>query len=237
MRVRIAAVKLHCTGNRRLATLRNVVFTLASLVAVAGLSSPRISAATIGPSCGSCYGATYTLSETLLSSTKNTSTYQVTYSINTKGYIYNATDYIQQVAVKISDSVISSSLVSAPLGGKWTLHNTGLSSNGCSGNGGGFICASDGTSAVANGSTYTWVFDIKINGTISSTESIKANYSPANGIIVSEDIPEDLQPPTGPVPEPTVLSLLVGGVGVWAWSRRRGNKNPPGPSTQPPQIV
>jgi hypothetical protein len=217
--------------------LKYTVFTLALMVALAGLSSPRLSAATIGPSCGSCYGATYTLSESLLSSTKTTSTYQVTYSINTKGYIYNATDYIQQVAVKISNNVISSSLVSAPLGGNWTLQNGGLNSSGCSGSGAGFICASDGTSAVANGSTYTWVFDIQTNGTIASTEMIKANYNPAAGILMSENIPEDLLPPTGPVPEPTVLSLLVGGIGVWAWSRKRGNTKPPGPSTQPPQVV
>jgi hypothetical protein len=208
--------------------LRTQILTLAVLAAVVSVLSPSLSAATIGPSCGSCYGATYTLTETLLSSSKGTSTYAVTYQINTKGYIYNATDYIQQVAVKISSSIISASLVSAPAGGSWTLQNGGLSNGGCSGKGSGFICASDGTSAVANGSTYTWVFDIKIQGNISSTESIKANYNPENGIIVSEDVPEDFGPTPGPVPEPTVLSLLGGGIGVWAWSRRRGTTKPPG---------
>ena len=210
--------------------MRNQILTLAVLVAAVSVLSSGLSGATIGPSCGSCYGATYTLTETLLSSSKGTSTYAVTYQINTKGYIYNATDYIQQVAVKISDNVISASLVSAPAGGSWSAPqlNSGLNNSGCSGSGSGFVCTSDGSSAVANGSTYTWVFDIKIQGTISSTESIKANYNPANGIIVSEDIPEDFGPTPGPVPEPTVLSLLGGGIGVWAWSRRRGATKPPG---------
>jgi hypothetical protein len=158
-----------------LSSIKCLTLTLLSGL-VCLLSCPNGSAATIGPHCGSCYGTTSALTENL-SSIKTTSSYQVT-------YIYSPAEYIHQVAVKISRS----KLVSVPGEAIGTLHPGVLSSFGCSGSGANFICGSGGASAVANGSDYTWVFDIPKKGTISSTESIKANYDTAN-VILSDDTP------------------------------------------------
>jgi hypothetical protein len=141
------------------------------------LNCPNVSPATIGPRCGSCYGATSALTEYLQSSIKTTPSFQVK-------YIYSPAEYVHQVAVKISRN----NLVSLPLEANWALHPGLLSSLGCSGSGANFICASGGTSAVASSSSSTWVFDIPKKGSASSTESIRANYDTAN-IILSDDTP------------------------------------------------
>jgi hypothetical protein len=179
---------------------------------------------TIGPVCGSCYGATYTLNYLgLVSSTATTETYRIEYIIETLGYSRDGltpgptTDYLRSVAIKVSDSVYSAALFNAPSGGAWTVFsNTGLSNNNCSGGGGGWVCAQDGTSAVADGSTYTWVFDVTMAAgslfTGSQQASIKANWDPANGIITSERIS---------VPESAGVELLLGVAGLCLVFRRK----------------
>ncbi len=181
----------------------------------------------IGPSCGSCYGGTYTLTNLgLLGSTATTETYRIQYDINTSGYTGAATDYIQSVAIKVSSGPVWASLFSAPGGvGIWRVFsNRGLNNSNCSSGGTGYVCAQDGNFAIANGTTYTWVFDvIMARGSLLSgvnAASIKANYNPPSGIIVSENITLG-----GQIPEPASVSLLMGGIGIWGYSRYRARKN------------
>jgi hypothetical protein len=150
--------------------LSTTILTFTLLGGLVCLSrQPSVSAATIGPICGSCYGTTDTLPENVLSSTKATSAYQVP-------HVDSAAGYVQQVAVRI--------LVSAPGGPDWTTQSGAMSGLGCSGSSAGFICAPPGTSAS------TWIFDMKNKGGISSPESIKANYDRAKDTNLPEENPE-----------------------------------------------
>lgn len=205
-----------------------------AILALSLAAAGALQAGTIGPNCQSCYGATYTLTNLgLWGSTNSTQTYRIKLAINTTGYNGGTnhsvlTDYIQSVAVKVTNNVLSASLVSDPFG-TWTLFsNSGLSNAGCNGHGKGFVCAqTTSMQNVTDGSTYSWVFDIQMakNGLMTTGDSIKANYDcvgggytncNSNGTLVSEDI--DLG---GVVPEPATFGLLAGGVGVWMWSRRK----------------
>lgn len=198
--------------------------TLTLLLSVL-FSCASLQAGTIGPSCGSCFGGTYTLTNLgLVTSTATTQTFQISYVIDSTGYTGSSTNYIQQVAVKVASSVTGASLVSAPAGiGFWNVSLNNISNNGCTGGGSGWVCADDGNHAPV-GAVYTWIFNIQVpTGTLftgTNQASIQANYNPPMGLIVSEDI--TLGPPRQ-VPEPTsgALSLLVGGLGVWCWSRYR----------------
>lgn len=126
---------------------------LAGLVCL--LSRTAGSAATIGPRCGSCFGAS-SLSENLAT------------------HLYSPAEYVHQVAVKISrNNLVSSSSVS-----NGTLQAGILSGIGCPGSSANLICAAGGAA----------VFDIPRKGTVSSTESIKANYDTAD-IIFSDITP------------------------------------------------
>jgi hypothetical protein len=182
---------------------------------------------TIGPSCGSCFGSTYTLTNLgLVGSTATTQTYRIQYDINTAGYVnISSGHYIQQVAIKISNTASAATLVSAPGGaGSWSLHvNSGLANAGCTGAGSGFICAADAANAPANGATHTWIFDVTTpaGGLLTglNASSIKANYNPPMGLLVSEAITLG-----APVPEPAALSLLLGGLGVWGYTRYRSRR-------------
>jgi hypothetical protein len=205
--------------------IRNVAIRLALVIAVA--SGSALHAGTLGPVCGSCYGSTYTLDNLgVASSTATTETWRIKYTINTNGYDFSPADYISSVAVKVG-SPITASLESTTAPGTWTVHLQGLSNNDCQGGADVWVCAEDGTTAVANGSTYTWTFLVKLakGGLFDDVNEagIKANYESltANvGRVVSESI--TLGSPTGgEVPEPAALSLLIGGLGVWMWSRRR----------------
>lgn len=204
-------------------------FTFLRIIATSALFSIFPSwADSIGPTCGSCYGATYTLTNLgLISSTATTETYRIQYDINTAGYTGAATDYIQSVAIKVSSNAVWASLHSAPGGvGIWTVFsNRGLNNSNCSNGGTGYVCAQDGNYAVADGSTYTWVFNIIMaRGSLltgANAASIKANYNPPNGIIVSENIT------MGQIPEPATVSLLIGGIGFWGYTRFRARKNTP----------
>ena len=198
-------------------------------------SSVALEAASIGPNnCpnNSCFGSIYSLTDLgVIGSTATTQTRRWDFTINTAGFTGLATDYIQQVAIKVTSSVLSFSLFAAPGGpGNWSLFaNSTVSNNGCQINGGsGFSCA--GTTAVIAqgnaqvGGTLTWVFDIQANNnTWLASAPIKANYNPANGLITSETITGLFNPPPPPnqVPEPMTVGLLVGGIGVWLFTQRR----------------
>jgi hypothetical protein len=192
------------------------------------LAAPAM-ANSIGPNCGTCQGAIYTLtynptpvSTGSVTVIKNgvptvvaTQTFQVTLTINTAGYSGGGT-FIDNTAIKVSSTVFiaGSSLVSAPGGvGAWSFAFGGLNANGCSGSGSGFTCEDAtitglGGPAPVPGPTYSWVVNFQIpTGTLITSvlgATIKARYVDNSGnkvgALVSEGI--DLQPFTPPPPPP-----------------------------------
>ena len=185
------------------------------------------SAGTIGPSCGSCFGGTYSLNGSLLNSNGGNETWRFTYTLQTQSVGTSNVSYISSIAAKVTSDVISASTVSNPTGGTWSNPkiDTGLNNSGCSGSGSGWVCiAWSSGSRLLTGSTaaasYSWVFDVTMaSGSLLADASIKANFDPANGKILSEKIS---------VPEgglPLEFPLLLSGVGGWMfYSRRRSSK-------------
>src|SRR4029453_14437272 len=156
--------------------------------------------------------------------------YLVRLLIDSSGYNGGpATDYIQSVAVKVASSILlTSSLVSTTAPGNWTYHDGGLANGGCDGSGSGFAWADSPDNLALVGSTYQWIFDIKVADAgdwllAAGAASIKVNYDPANGIIVSK--PLRAQPNQDccnhDAPEPQPLVLIGLGLFVLAAIRRR----------------
>lgn len=112
--------------------------------------------------------------------------------------------------------------------GSWFTTTSSLSNSGCGGkNEGAFVCTSGPGIDIAQGDTYTWVWDFTgISGSLDSVDGVHigANYGPHNGLIVSET--GATAGPMTPTPEPStgVLALLgFGLVGVsLAFRRSRG---------------
>ena len=141
------------------------------------------------------------------------------------------TDYIQGVATKAASSILAtSSLVSTTAPGTWGfLANSGLA-NGCSGGGSGFACSQSADALAIVGTTYEWIFDIKVANAgdwllAPGAASIKVNYDPHQGIIVSEPITLQNNPNCciHDVPEPQPLALLGLGLFALVAIRRRFN--------------
>ncbi|HET7874977.1 MAG TPA: hypothetical protein VFN71_05580 [Methylomirabilota bacterium] len=217
------------------------IFAIA-LMALGGLllasAGPAV-ADPIGPTCGTCQGATYQL--TYSGSAEPDAdplheTFRISLIIDTSGYSGGGS-FIHDVAIKVTanfDAGESASLFSAP-SGSWALDgvNSGIDASGCSGSGGGFVCAEHSGSgeSVPNG-TYTWIFDITIdNGTLFTgllESSVKARYVDASGAkvgdLVSENITLQVElPPLPPIPAPaTVILLGLGVLGLGVGVRLRG---------------
>lgn len=200
-------------------------------------------AGTIGPSCGTCSGAIYTLTYSYASQSPTQDVVLVTYTINTSGWTPTGNNagapyHIDNVAVKVSSSILGGVLVSAPGGvSNWTVVAGGLNANGCSGSGSGFDCAGAtsvaGAPVVPTGSPLVWVFKLTIphgslmlgslpncthsTGAQTDCATIKARYVDKDGnkvgSLVSEDISLTLTPPPQ-VPEPGTMVMF--GTGLFA---------------------
>ena len=204
------------------------------VVALAAVTASAASAGTIGPTCSTCQGSIYTLTNLGLApidldpSDGSFNTYRIALTIDTSGYTGGGTD-IDQVAIKVASSVDKAVLESAPGGvSDWTLQAGGLNANGCSGSGSGFECSNwvigSPTGAGVNGPPLTWIFDVDVASPLLTSDdaaSIKARYVDGSGnkvgALVSEGI--TLSPTT--VPEPGTLSLLGIGFGAVILRKRR----------------
>ncbi len=201
----------------------------ALLVACAGaILAMTASAATIGPSCGSCFGGTYSLDGFMVSSAAGLETWQYTYTLFTQNVNISGVSYVGSIAAKVTTGLVSAATLSGPnVGGVWTSPalNTNVNNAGCDGNGNGWVCIRwlggaqmlTGASAPAGG--YSWVFDVVMGaGTSIDAASIKTNFDPANGKILSETIN------VAEGGAPIELPLITVGLGAWMFWKDRSNR-------------
>ena len=163
-------------------------------------------------------------------------TYRIALGVDTNGYIGTGS-FLDQVALKVSSSLVSASLFSAPGGtGAWSLASGGLNANGCSGSGGGFECANSlsilnsGKGVAINpgngvGVDYSWVFDLTMdNGaliTSSLGDSVKARFVDSSGYKVGDLVSEGITLTITPIPEPETYAMLLAGLGLMGFVARR----------------
>ena len=155
-------------------------------------------------------------------------TYQATLIWNPTGYTGGATDYISNVAIKLTSDTSNESLISDPLG-TWALEvdagsNFGAA-DGCGGNDQGSICAKTADHTNTTDASRTWVFQFDTSSLF--TEDLfhvqvqfhNADDGPAGQISTLFD---GGSPPRR-VPVPATLSLLGLGLVGLGFAGRRTN--------------
>ncbi len=168
-------------------------------------------------------------------------TWRIWLGVDTDGYSGSGI-FLDQVALKVSSSVVNATLVAAPTGvGAWNLMSGGISAGGCQEAGGGFECADSGITLNSGkgvpinpgngaGIDYSWVFDVTMaNGALFTTSdaSIKARFVDINGLksgaLISEPIRLSM---VTSVPEPESFAMMLAGLGLLmgALAHRRHSK-------------
>jgi hypothetical protein len=131
------------------------------------------------------------------------------------------TRFLDAAAIKVSPNVGPASTLSSASPGTWSYLAGGTNSSGCSGSGGGFMCAS-GHEAVTGGPyTFTWTAVMgagKLFDGVSDPISLKAVYNAGKGgdegfYQVSEFMI--------PVPEPETYALMLAGLATVGFVARR----------------
>lgn len=203
---------------------RPLLNTILTLAALAVFAAPAAADTVTLSGCSSCFGSVYTLTvnPTTLGSTTD---FTVTLTIDTTGTSAGPATAISAVSFKISSSVTSLTLTSAPGGtGAWVTSANNINNAGCAGSGAGFVCSEDNPSVTSAqlGGVFTWTWDITIpSGTLFvnlAGNHIGAKYNNStgtlNGFITSD---------TGatPIPEPGTLALFGTGLIALAGVIRR----------------
>jgi len=136
------------------------------------------------------------------------------------------TDFINSVAVKVSNALGSGGSVSSTAPGTWTFVPGGLSNGGCNGVLDGFACAQDGTTALVT-SSWSWTFLLNLNGNALLTgtggASIKAQFMDhpgQNGHILSQGITLQTVPDRG-----STIALLGWALFAFGLLRRKRSKS------------
>jgi hypothetical protein len=199
-----------------------MVLALAALVAMVAPVASADEVVTLTTStCGSstCPLATYTV--TVHQTGSDTYTVSLDVLIDSGATIISGTDdHITSAAVKFDTNLTSATLDTTSLNvgslSDWTTSvNSTINNADCSTNGGGgFVCSVDSGSglAITQGGDYKWVWDVTTSGNLTDAITIKVNYDPHNGYIISQDVA---------VPEPGTLALLSMGLLGLMFVRRR----------------
>jgi hypothetical protein len=159
------------------------------------LACPLAYSDPIGPTgCQSCNGGIFSLtySGTPISNDGTNSVYRVTFMLDGRpaGFLSTIIS-VDSLAVKISASAISMSVVSAP-GGAVAWNPTtagGLNAGGCNGSGSGFNCADKAGGVVIQDQLLYFVFDITVANNVPlllTESSIKARFLDSAGNKVGE---------------------------------------------------